>query len=496
MNVEAARHDGDVSSTLGRSRIYALGEALSLSGKLLLAVVVARMLGPHGFGVLELSLAIAVTAAALATQWLQQALLRFLPAARSRDIAGGCAGEPLLAATLSVPVTLVVSGLTVLAARSVLVDQGWTLWLLTGLFCLSTSMLEPMLAALQAKRMALHQTAWRTLGKSAAIVIAIGALSVLRNVKTVLAAMSVVGLLAAYGAWRSSRLREAEWSPDFGALRPWIRYGAPLSIWFAAFALLNLGDRLVINWYRGQDAVGVYGANYQLVVAAISVAVAPILTAAHPDIIAEWTQQGRSSARLSMGWFVASVLCIGTALVGALAIAGPAVVVAALGASYSSSGALLLWVALGLVAWQIGMYSHKGLEIHGRTWTMSLLAGGAACLNILLNVVFVPKLGLVGAALSTFFAYAAYLILTELFGGFQIVQCVPWRLVMPRIALVALVAAVGWYAIRWIAATNAVGSEFAPELLWARVLVGGAVLLVGSAGAVSLRWGDGKGLRW
>ena len=44
-----------------------------------------------------------------------------------------------------------------------------------------------------------------------------------------------------------------------------VKYGMPMMAWFFASQLLSVGDRFVIQWFRGSGEAGIYTANYSLI---------------------------------------------------------------------------------------------------------------------------------------------------------------------------------------------------------------------------------------
>lgn len=60
------------------------------------------------------------------------------------------------------------------------------------------------------------------------------------------------------------------------------------------------------------------------------------------------------------------------------------------------------------------MYGHKGLELSKKPLTMMKFVLVCAVINLLLNLLFIPLLGIVGAGISTVIAYISYSIMVKI----------------------------------------------------------------------------------
>jgi O-antigen/teichoic acid export membrane protein len=77
---------------------------------------------------------------------------------------------------------------------------------------------------------------------------------------------------------------------------------------------------------------------------------------------------------------------------------------------WARSSAVVVLVGVGVLFWGVGRITSLHLFLRNRTGIVFAVWGGAAAFNLALNVVLVPLLGMVGAALATFVAYGAFLL--------------------------------------------------------------------------------------
>lgn len=84
---------------------------------------------------------------------------------------------------------------------------------------------------------------------------------------------------------------------------------------------------------------------------------------------------------------------------------GPYLITLWYGPDYSPAGDPLPWVCIGAVAWSIYVIVTRDLTSQGRQ-AINIAAGlPALVLNVILNLVLIPKMGIVGAAIATAISY-------------------------------------------------------------------------------------------
>jgi len=129
-------------------------------------------------------------------------------------------------------------------------------------------------------------------------------------------------------------------------------------------------------------------------------------------------------------------------------------------AEFETSEILVFWIAFGFVLnglFQINLYA---FHLTHRTRALSLVLVISAAINIALNLVLVPRMGLTGAAVATATAFALMAAAALGFGRRLIGHRVRWRDVGKGVLATALMVAVirllpaprGWLAILGVAA--------------------------------------------
>jgi O-antigen/teichoic acid export membrane protein len=233
---------------------------------------------------------------------------------------------------------------------------------------------------------------------------------------------------------------------DAGLARAAFAFGLPLVMQEIAGLVLDSGDRVLIRHFLTDHALGLYSVAYGLAGYVNTLLMAPLGLAILPLYLKFWNAGGeqKTAAFLSHGldgFFIAA------ALIMALACAGARDAVFLLASSrYAGAERLIPTLVGGLLIYTTQVFLNAGLLIHKQTGKMAAILGWSAALNLALNWVLLPRIGLQGAAVATLIAYLV---------------CTVWlarssfRLLPLRISWWALGRYSGAAALSWLAASAA-----------------------------------------
>lgn len=255
------------------------------------------------------------------------------------------------------------------------------------------------------------------LGAFAIVVVVTVALVVvvrLGAVGSLLGQLAGAAAMAATAAWILLSHRPWRFRGDLG--RRALRFGLPLLPHTLAGWLLNVSDRWLLGLLLGVTAgealaaIGVYSLGYQLGYAIALVAVSfnaawlPYLYRVADDT------RGPGVLREATTVVVAGFL----ALAAAVAVLAPDLVGLIAPASWAGAADVTVVVAFGSAANAAALMLASGVYLSRDTRRMPLVTGAAAALNVTLNVLLIPSVGVMGAAWATLAAYSALAALTWL----------------------------------------------------------------------------------
>jgi O-antigen/teichoic acid export membrane protein len=423
---------------------YVPGSVLPAFIGLASAAIFTRVFSTEEYGRYSLVVSVATLGTALASQWLQQAINRYLPGALDnatrQEVKRVAAMGVILISGLLGSLTLII-----VLFRNLLPDE-WKEFVVPGaLLMVTTSAFNSLSVIFQAEMRAKQYSFYilsNSFGKLIFSLLIIFTVTRAPSGMVWGAVLSTAILLPIlwYRAGLpilSSLFNKHLWSIYWSYIKQFASYGFPMIGWFLAATLLNVGDRYVIQWFRGSAEVGIYSANYNFIQGAVGLIAAPILLAAHPFLMRAWGKGDRVNAGRWLEFITEWFAIAGIVLVGATWLFSSDLATWFLGTEFRAGHVVMPVVIAGIVAWQLGMYAHKPLEFSERTGFMFILSLAAAGLNLILNIIFVPMFGYVAAAYTTLISYLFYTIITSIAGQ----RDLRWRFKTKPIVVITVITA-------------------------------------------------------
>lgn len=202
---------------------------------------------------------------------------------------------------------------------------------------------------------------------------------------------------------------------DWSLLRSSLAFGAPLILYELASIVLDSGDRILIRRFLGDAQLGLYSAAYNLSSYLQDSLMTPINLTIVPIYMRLWKQDGVGATQhflsQALSWFlVATCLICGLTLLCA-----QEVVVLIASARFSLAARLLPVLVPGLMLYATHIFLNVGLVLQKRTGLMATLVCASAVVNLALNLLLIPRYGLMGGAWATLLASFLLVVLLGCF---------------------------------------------------------------------------------
>ena len=218
-----------------------------------------------------------------------------------------------------------------------------------------------------------------------------------------------------------------------GTYRPertkqYLIYGLPICFSLILEYALSTSDRFVIAAMLGEAEVGQYSAGYGLANRSIDVLFIWIGLAVTPMLVRSLETEGLDKCLKSMKEYGATLLLVTMpAAVGLGLVAEPASVL--LGEPVREAGAQIIpWiVGAGVVNGMISYYIQRAFMLGGKTHALPITMIAPMVLNIGLNIILLPKFGLMGAVYATIISYAIGLLLAFIVARRYFPLPLPWE---------------------------------------------------------------------
>jgi O-antigen/teichoic acid export membrane protein len=199
--------------------------------------------------------------------------------------------------------------------------------------------------------------------------------------------------------------------PHFSNTKSYIRWGLPLTPNFAILWIIHVSDRYMVSYFLGVAAAGIYSASYAIADYAFFV-LSPLSIVLYPTIIKSYEEGKISETRNYLKYSLKYFMMIAIPSAFGLSILAEPLLSILTRPEFVVGNTVVPFVAFGAVLfgfYQICLYI---IFLANRTHLTLRLLGTAAALNIVLNLILIPLMGIVGAAIATFIAYSVLGILT------------------------------------------------------------------------------------
>ncbi|MCJ0700103.1 oligosaccharide flippase family protein [Frigoribacterium faeni] len=398
---DAAPADADQSRLFGRGLLYVIIWSLQLVVGTVVSPVLAHLLGVTDFGAFSTAQAIFQVLSVLALLGLDQALvLQHAEDGDARNARG------------LVAVGLVIS--FVATAAAVLTVPFWAgalgfgsehdLLLVVLLWAAPSAAVQVMLALL------LAEDRFRAFATTS-IVSAVGGQAI---GLTLLLTLGGGALTYAWGSVISQTLAMVIGlcftRPLIGGLvngpvaKRALSFGVPLALASLAYFVLNAGDRIVLQRLMGPDAVGQYQVAY-----VVGSSVILLLSFTNSAWAPHFAKMRDETARFALAMTARNeIYRLLNPIIVALTLVSPFAMPILVPASFDPSSLTIVVFVVALTAYPAtaGGASGRLLTIERRAKTLGVITGVAAAANVGLNLLLVPPLGILGAAVATVIAYS------------------------------------------------------------------------------------------
>ncbi|WP_304511754.1 flippase [Desulfobacula sp.] len=204
------------------------------------------------------------------------------------------------------------------------------------------------------------------------------------------------------------KISSANFSPTI--FKDSIKYGFPLVWAELGHLVLSYADRYLIQLYSGSISLGLYTAGYNLSTYATEVIIYPINYAMGPIYMKILVNKGEKETKeFFTKLFRFFLLIIFPVVFGFIAIRKDLLAFLA-SSKYMEAYTIIPYVVIGQAIYASSIILNSGLFIRKKTYLVTIIMMGACALNVGLNMMLIPRLGIIGAAQATLISYIFYTI--------------------------------------------------------------------------------------
>jgi O-antigen/teichoic acid export membrane protein len=264
------------------------------------------------------------------------------------------------------------------------------------------------LLALVGRRMILAYSAVRVIRRLALLLLVLGAAAVARLSLDVALVLNLAALLVTGAAIAVAAQRGGFFSlrPSASVLRAELAFGSRAVPGALAERLQFRADSFVVNLFLGVRSTGIYS-----VTSGLAETLWYVPNALGIVMFSRAVDPRADAARVAATLTRAAVAVTLAATIPAFVL-GPYFVRFLYGSEFADAGVALRFILPGIVAYSIVAILTRFLSGRGRPGTTTLILGTGLAVNVVANLILVPRLGINGAALASSISYSITALLT------------------------------------------------------------------------------------
>jgi len=189
-------------------------------------------------------------------------------------------------------------------------------------------------------------------------------------------------------------------------------YGLPITVTNLSAWILELSDRYIIEFYRGSSEVGLYSISYKIAENSIMLLVTLMILASQAIVMNIWENEGAEKTSNFITNITKFYLIITIPATIGLCLTSKNVVQVLADEKYLIGHQVMPMVAISIFLFGFQRNFQLSLLFFKKTNLIMCLVLFSGILNIIANLIFVPKYGFIAAGYTTLFSYLIFSILS------------------------------------------------------------------------------------
>jgi len=412
---DSDRHGREIHHELWRDIVrYVPAVILPRLTGILTVPILTRLFPPEIMGTYILVLA---NVAALGSAFLSgfgASLLRFLPEREADPVGRGRLATTLFAMAAAIAFAVVLAGAAVLALTGRTSKRFGQLMVWGLLLFAATGVLNLLAVILRSGRHLGRYTTIQLVSGYGGV--GLGLLLVLvfhAGIAGMLMGSTLAALLGIGLAWplamQGRALRPGLFDPRLA--RELLGFAFFISMGNAAYWLLSLSDRWLLRVFRGAEDVGLYGVSYDITSKTTMLFVTAFGLALQPLSIAAWEARGREATEAFLASSTRTYLLVMLPATVGLSLLARALVGLLAAPAYQPGAVVVPFVAAAMFLYGLLDIAGRGLTLNKRPDLEARNFLIAGVVSVLLNLLLIPRFGILAAAAVTAIGYLTLLLM-------------------------------------------------------------------------------------
>ncbi len=394
---------------------YMMSQILGMIAGLISVPILTRILAKEDYGRLSLILLGVQFFVAFVRLGIPQSITRHLPEYSEKGQESNYISSVFLfSLTASFAISVVVAGIGSLLRYTRW--EGWSIYvLLFGVLLANETLISTISEVFRAQQRSLLTSTigvfsrYLTLAASLLFFFLVSrSLFAFLAGKAAIQILMLVVFVAPLFRWGYVRIQKI----DFGIIKQAMRYGLPLSIATAGGFFIAYGDRYAIQSLLNATEVARYSLPYDILQQLEAALTTPLRMAIVPMVFSMMLNDGLERASDFLSQIIHGVLLLIIPMIAGIAFFAKDIIILLGSRKYEDSSSLLPILAIGILFGGINFLFTTGLSFQKRTDIIAYMTLGSGILNILMNLVLIPFMGVFGSAWATLLTYGILLIIS------------------------------------------------------------------------------------
>lgn len=231
--------------------------------------------------------------------------------------------------------------------------------------------------------------------------------------------------------------------PSYSLIKDYLIFSIPLIPSILCWWMNNLGDRYVIGYFLGIGSVGVYSVSYGLG-CMMSLFYAPISVVLLPTITNLYKNNKIQEIKTHLSYLLKGYLLFAIPSAFGLTVLSKSLLTTLTTPEFLTGSIIIPIIALATILLNCSSINTNILLLSKKTRTAGSISIVSASVNIVLNIILVPLIGILGAAIATLAAFALHLFLTSTFSFKIMAYNMDLKFIMKSIMSSVIMAFVVW----------------------------------------------------
>ena len=412
---------------------------------LILVPILTKTLGADGYGTWSQILATISLLAPLCTLGLSYAIIRFLGPEKDKEVIGKGLSSIFV---ITVAIGLMVSSLIFIFSGSLAVAVFGGI---DAAFYIKISSFLILLAAID-QLLINYFTAFQQMKRYSSFLILQTVCEVTLIVYLVLSGFGLSGVIISLlivrlitftlgFLWITSDVKLL--TPDFSIVKSYLPYTLPLLPTILCYWLINLGDRYVIGYFMGIDAVGIYSVSYGLGELLV-LFYAPLSGILFPAMVHCYENNKIQELKTHLKYSLKFFLMFAIPSFFGLSVLSKSLLVTLATSEFVEGAVVVSIVALATVLFCCGSINTHVLNLLKETKKVGLIYIGSASINVVMNIILVPLMGIVGAAIATLVTFAVHLFVISVISFKRVSYDIDFKFILKSLISSSIMAFVVW----------------------------------------------------